>query len=892
MPPKEDPLGPKHFPVSMQDAEQWLSRMEDVSAAVRDFLSSTPEDDEERRRLRDEKKRAEAIATDKERRRRRYNTQYYSRYDADETIDKLLQEAELDDKAAEAATKQAAEKKRAKELEGFSEFEKLTLEQAQKQKSRGNDAVKAGQWEDALAAYDNALGMNPPDDALVLTLTNNRAMVNVKLSRWEAAVADASYVIQRERFNVKALLRRARGLLELHRPSDSLTDLEVVLRAEPKNVEATEMKNQALRDQDEIAWADRVRTERPADVETLVERTTALREATAKLVKVLSFAEEATTSSSTATRRLSTDQDVDAALEDASLALCSAGTLLHDGGMVTVFRLARGLESIRSLFDAAIAYLGLDGTAAAGVEGASSDAAAASAGGAAHQRVLTTPGGVIFVASLLRVSARALDTTTAVATTVDDAAFADRLLRVAANAAAAPGAGSKKSAKEGGPLLPQTMLAATAGMQLVASLAADRRLSAKVWAELSGRIRLAKWIDDWQRDPRCIEGLKAVEHVLRDESIRAAVVKYHDWDALALSAIGGTSTAKVTAIVTQQQQPKRSSTARDLGASLLARLTAVPEWLEKFNDASTPASTQRRKQMLDVVAEHAAVGLRDALDGGAAASRAFSNEAYLAVLHNASIAAERRAEVAAVCQRSGLHELMVRYQAEAIRSMQPAGAPVFETLNVATRALNLLGKIVLTNQEVETACASSIHALMAWLALSLAGNGSATITERDYAEQCVENASLVVASLLSKGASAKSVAITIVTQMDVADGVARLLAVLRSSPARAAGNAAMALSCLPALCPESVPLAATIVDFHKVFLDRIVGLRGDLHEFERQGRRGSAEWAAARGAKRNVAISLSKYCKDEGIMNRVRDSSGIEILYSALDDSDKNMNAA
>jgi hypothetical protein len=483
MPPKADPLGPKHFPCTQAEADAWASRMEDVSAAITDFLSSTPEQDEERKRARDERKRLEAIAADKERRRRRYNTQFYARYESDEAIDKMLAEADLDDKQHEAAAKRALEAKRRKEQEGLSEFEKMALEQGNKLKAKGNDAVKAGDWGEAFAHYSSALAMQPADDALVLALTNNRAMANMKLGNWEGAVTDATFVLRHEPYNAKAMLRRARGLLSLHRPSDALADIEKVLRAESKNIDAIEMREEALREQDEIAWADRVRAERPDDVHKLVESTRAVATAAGKFRKVLSFeqqqgvrdnqeggASSSAALTSPAARVLSTDEQVDSVVEDASLALCSVGALLHDGGMCTVFRMARGLEHLKDFFTAAVEFCGLGGT---GVHPSPP-----------HARVLDSPAGVIFVASLLRCYARAIDTPVSAALTVDDAAFAKKLLLVASSVSGS--ASPHQRAKAASVTVPpQTMLAATAGMQVMASLSADpRRFYAKSRCEL------------------------------------------------------------------------------------------------------------------------------------------------------------------------------------------------------------------------------------------------------------------------------------------------------------------------------------------------------------------------------------------------------------------------
>ncbi|KZC15004.1 Sperm-associated antigen 1, partial [Dufourea novaeangliae] len=104
---------------------------------------------------------------------------------------------------------------------------------AEQEKEKGNEAFRAGDYEEALEHYNTSIKIDS-----TVTAYNNRAMTFIKLGRHENALKDCNLVISTDSTNVKALLRRAITLEYLKRSSEALSDYEVVLKLEPTNTSA------------------------------------------------------------------------------------------------------------------------------------------------------------------------------------------------------------------------------------------------------------------------------------------------------------------------------------------------------------------------------------------------------------------------------------------------------------------------------------------------------------------------------------------------------------------------------------------------------------------------------------------------------------------------------
>lgn len=110
-----------------------------------------------------------------------------------------------------------------------------TLEKANEFKTRGNDCVKAGQFQKAIHYYTEAIRLNKFDPVYF----SNRAHCYLKLDRYLECVEDCTIAIGMDENCVKAYYRR----MQAHEKLDgnlvaALSDCETVLRFEPKNSEA------------------------------------------------------------------------------------------------------------------------------------------------------------------------------------------------------------------------------------------------------------------------------------------------------------------------------------------------------------------------------------------------------------------------------------------------------------------------------------------------------------------------------------------------------------------------------------------------------------------------------------------------------------------------------
>ncbi|KAB0369195.1 hypothetical protein FD755_019200 [Muntiacus reevesi] len=98
----------------------------------------------------------------------------------------------------------------------------------------GNELFKCGDYEGALTAYTQALGLGatPQDQAI---LHRNRAACHLKLEDYEKAETEATKAIEKDGGDVKALYRRSQALEKLGRLDQAVLDLQRCVSLEPKN---------------------------------------------------------------------------------------------------------------------------------------------------------------------------------------------------------------------------------------------------------------------------------------------------------------------------------------------------------------------------------------------------------------------------------------------------------------------------------------------------------------------------------------------------------------------------------------------------------------------------------------------------------------------------------
>ena len=112
------------------------------------------------------------------------------------------------------------------------------------EKSKGNDHYRTGDYVSAAAAYTHSLRLDPAN-AVVYA---NRAMCALKQKRYALALNDSSAAIELDDGYTKAFLRRAISYRHLSMSQEALADLEVVLKHEPRNSEALQLKRSLERE--------------------------------------------------------------------------------------------------------------------------------------------------------------------------------------------------------------------------------------------------------------------------------------------------------------------------------------------------------------------------------------------------------------------------------------------------------------------------------------------------------------------------------------------------------------------------------------------------------------------------------------------------------------------
>ncbi|CCW60134.1 unnamed protein product [Phytomonas sp. EM1] len=222
---------------SKAEIEEWEQRIEEVTEAIQDILQEDPMEALQRKAIREARQREEKEKLEKERLAKikiRYEPKYYNRFERDDVIDAMLKEADLPSRKTTASHLRVGDDVTAAYL---SKGEKISLQEAQRLKQEAAIAVRGREWGRAEELYTSAIQLQPVDESLLTVLYNNRALTRINGQKFLEALGDASFVLQREPNNLKALLRRAVALRHLYRPVEALNDITKVLELEPKNAE-------------------------------------------------------------------------------------------------------------------------------------------------------------------------------------------------------------------------------------------------------------------------------------------------------------------------------------------------------------------------------------------------------------------------------------------------------------------------------------------------------------------------------------------------------------------------------------------------------------------------------------------------------------------------------
>lgn len=71
---------------------------------------------------------------------------------------------------------------------------------AENEKSKGNEAFRSADYQEALAYYNRSIGLKP-----IIAVYNNRAMTYIHLKQYEDAIDDCNVVLKAEPDNIKGM---------------------------------------------------------------------------------------------------------------------------------------------------------------------------------------------------------------------------------------------------------------------------------------------------------------------------------------------------------------------------------------------------------------------------------------------------------------------------------------------------------------------------------------------------------------------------------------------------------------------------------------------------------------------------------------------------------------
>jgi tetratricopeptide (TPR) repeat protein len=116
-------------------------------------------------------------------------------------------------------------------------------QQAIREKEKGNEAFRAGDYEEALGYYTRSISLFP-----TIAAHNNKAIVFIKLGRYDNAIVCCNRALEMEPNNVKGLMRRAESYQLLKQFKAAADDLQVVLKLEPDNKRAQQLLQKVEKD--------------------------------------------------------------------------------------------------------------------------------------------------------------------------------------------------------------------------------------------------------------------------------------------------------------------------------------------------------------------------------------------------------------------------------------------------------------------------------------------------------------------------------------------------------------------------------------------------------------------------------------------------------------------
>ncbi|XP_039256082.2 sperm-associated antigen 1-like [Styela clava] len=159
-----------------------------------------------------------------------YDYKAWDKYDVDKECEKVDEQVNDNEKNV---PERNIEIPKDIDVSGLTPLEKKI--KATREKDKGNEAFKSGDYEEALSYYCRSICLQP-----IAASFNNRALVYLRLEQWKEAKEDCNTVlsIEGEGENLKAMLRRASACKALESFNEAKADLLFVLDKEPNNARA------------------------------------------------------------------------------------------------------------------------------------------------------------------------------------------------------------------------------------------------------------------------------------------------------------------------------------------------------------------------------------------------------------------------------------------------------------------------------------------------------------------------------------------------------------------------------------------------------------------------------------------------------------------------------
>ncbi|KAJ8978743.1 hypothetical protein NQ317_003276 [Molorchus minor] len=162
------------------------------------------------------------------------NYSAWDKYDPDTEILKM----ELAEEKEKMGVIEKQKRPKPKKSVSFNKYptEAEAVYASNREKEKGNEFFKAGDYDEALQCYTNSISSKPCVNNL-----NNRAVTYLKLKQYELALEDCDRVLTIERDNVKAYTRKGEALEKLERYQEALDCAEFAVQKDPNNGVAQEL---------------------------------------------------------------------------------------------------------------------------------------------------------------------------------------------------------------------------------------------------------------------------------------------------------------------------------------------------------------------------------------------------------------------------------------------------------------------------------------------------------------------------------------------------------------------------------------------------------------------------------------------------------------------------